>query len=45
MALVPREDIRQTDMPVEEAVRFLVSGGVALPEEMQATHANVEGNV
>jgi uncharacterized membrane protein len=31
MAMIPKSDIRQIDMSVEEAVKFLVSAGVALP--------------
>jgi uncharacterized membrane protein len=37
MAMIPKEDIRQSDMPIEEAVKFLVSGGVACPTEMLAS--------
>jgi uncharacterized membrane protein len=32
MAMIPREDIHPIDMPVEEAIKFLVSGGVACPK-------------
>ncbi len=32
MATIPKNDIRQLEMPVEEAVKFLVSGGVACPQ-------------
>lgn len=31
MAMISTDDIRQLDIPVEEAVKFLVSGGVASP--------------
>jgi len=31
MAMIPKSDVRQIDMPVEEAIKFLVSGGVACP--------------
>ncbi len=34
MAMIPKEDIRQIEMPVEEAVKFLVSGGVACPASL-----------
>lgn len=32
MAMVPKDDIHPIDMPVEEAIKFLVSGGVACPK-------------
>ena len=42
MAMIPKNDIRQSDMPVEEAVKFLVSGGVACPAEMLYS-SNIDG--
>jgi uncharacterized membrane protein len=32
MAMIPKNDIRPLEMQVEEAVKFLVSGGVACPQ-------------
>jgi len=33
MAMIPKEDIRQLDVPLEEAIKFLVSGGVSCPAQ------------
>ena len=44
MAMISKDDIRQTDIPVEDAVKFLVSGGVACPELMlKSVPSSVEG--
>lgn len=32
MAMIPKDDIHPLDMSVEEAIKFLVSGGVACPK-------------
>lgn len=42
MVVVPREDVIPTELTIEEAVKILVSGGIATPQEIRCRSAGRE---